>query len=209
MNAYLYVFDTLADWEVGYITAELNTGRYFRERGSRMPVIPVGSSTAAVTSMGGLRIVPACPVSEVRFDAGDLLLLPGGDTWTEPLHDAVLDLVPGLLENGVIVAAICGATVALAGRGGLDTRRHTSNDRDYLKSLCPGYAGGHLYAMEPAVTDRGLITASGVAPLKFAREILQRLDVFRPETLEAWYHLYRTGEAKYFYSLMRSIETGE
>jgi len=27
---YLYVFDTMADWEIGYVTAELNSGRYYR-----------------------------------------------------------------------------------------------------------------------------------------------------------------------------------
>jgi hypothetical protein len=27
---YLYVLDTLADWEPGYVISELNTGRYFR-----------------------------------------------------------------------------------------------------------------------------------------------------------------------------------
>ena len=29
-KVYLYVFDTMADWEIGYLMAELNTGRYFK-----------------------------------------------------------------------------------------------------------------------------------------------------------------------------------
>lgn len=28
---YVYVMDTLADWELGYVTAELNSGRFFKE----------------------------------------------------------------------------------------------------------------------------------------------------------------------------------
>jgi len=28
MKAYLYILNTLADWEIGYLTAELNSGRY-------------------------------------------------------------------------------------------------------------------------------------------------------------------------------------
>jgi len=28
--AYLYIFDTLADWEPGYVIAELHSGRYFQ-----------------------------------------------------------------------------------------------------------------------------------------------------------------------------------
>ena len=27
---YVYVLDTLADWELGHVTAELNSGRFFR-----------------------------------------------------------------------------------------------------------------------------------------------------------------------------------
>ena len=40
--AYLYVLDTLADWEPGFLTAELNSGRYFAEPGARIPVRTAG-----------------------------------------------------------------------------------------------------------------------------------------------------------------------
>jgi hypothetical protein len=28
---YIYVLDTLADWEIGYLTSELNSGRFFKK----------------------------------------------------------------------------------------------------------------------------------------------------------------------------------
>ena len=31
-TVYLYVFDTMSDWEIGYLTAELNSGRYYSSR---------------------------------------------------------------------------------------------------------------------------------------------------------------------------------
>jgi hypothetical protein len=31
MNIFIYVLDTLADWEIGYLTAEINSGRYLRK----------------------------------------------------------------------------------------------------------------------------------------------------------------------------------
>ena len=37
-TVYVYVLDTLADWELGYVTAELNSGRFFKKDA------PVGSS---------------------------------------------------------------------------------------------------------------------------------------------------------------------
>jgi hypothetical protein len=30
-TVYLYVFDTMSDWEIGYLTAELNSGRYYKK----------------------------------------------------------------------------------------------------------------------------------------------------------------------------------
>ncbi len=32
---YVYVMDTLADWELGYVTAELNSGRFFKKEHQR------------------------------------------------------------------------------------------------------------------------------------------------------------------------------
>jgi hypothetical protein len=75
-----------------------------------------------------------------------------------------------------------------------------------LKAVCPNYSGEQFYRQEPAVTDGKLITASGIAPLEFAYQILKNLDVFLPQTLESWYKLYLTREAKYFYALMESIK---
>jgi hypothetical protein len=58
---------------------------------------------------------------------------------------------------------------------------------------------------QPAVTDNNLITASGIAPLEFSYEIFKKTKVMKAETLEAWYQLYKTKEAKYFYNLMESL----
>ncbi|AIG27300.1 hypothetical protein BRLA_c029880 [Brevibacillus laterosporus LMG 15441] len=39
---YLYVFDTMSDWEVGYVIAELNSGRYFKKELVPLEVVGVG-----------------------------------------------------------------------------------------------------------------------------------------------------------------------
>ena len=104
------------------------------------------------------------------------------------------------LASGVPVAAICGATAGLARAGILDDRRHTSNALAYLEIT--NYQGAALYQDEPAVTDGHLITAGSTAPLDFAYHIFKKLDLYAPETLEAWYGLFKTGEASYFFKLM-------
>lgn len=85
------------------------------------------------------------------------------------------------------MAAICGAIEALADRGYLDTRKHTSNNLEYTKLVCPNYKGEEFYESVSAVADGNLVTASGIAPLEFAMEVLKKMDVFAPDTLHSWY----------------------
>lgn len=203
---YLYVFDTMADWEVGFLTAELNSGRYFRKDVSPVKVVTLGLEKNYITTMGGLRILPDIDLEECNIKETDALILPGGETWMETIHQPILSLAKQCIDKNIIVAAICGATMSLAQNGLLDSRSHTSNDLGYLKMMCPNYAGENHYKQESAVTDGKLITASGIAPLEFSVHVLKALDVFSTKTLDAWYNLYRTHESGYFYELMNSIQ---
>jgi putative intracellular protease/amidase len=206
MKAYLYVLNTLADWEIGYLTAELNSGRYFDKTRPSIEIIKIGNTTKPIKTMGGITIVPDESVDNIRFEEDDLLILPGADTWMEEENKKIIDIVLGIIDKKVIIAAICGATIALANRGILNDRNHTSNDLEVLKMFCPEYSGENFYLNQPAVTDDNLITASGITPLEFSYEVLKRINVMKTETLEAWYQLYKTNESKYFFALMESIK---
>lgn len=203
---YLYVFDTMSDWEVGYLTAELNSGRYYKKGLVPSKIVTVGIEKTPITTMGGMNILPDMKLDELSIKSIDALILPGGNTWTEAMHHTVLKIAKRCLEEGILVAAICGATMGLAQAGLLDSGSHTSNDLEYLKMVCPTYMGENYYKMESAVTDGHLITASGIAPLEFTVHVLKALDVFSSETLDAWYSLNKTYEPKYFYELMQSIQ---
>ncbi len=203
--AYLYVFDTMADWEYGHLIAELNTGRYFSETGSRLEVRTVALDLSPVATMGGLRVLPDAVLDEIESEACAVLILPGGDSWLSPVHAPVIRKTISLLGAGIPVAAICGATIALAAAGILDNREHTSNDLGYLKAACPEYRGESRYRSEPAVSDRGLITASGVAPVEFAHLVLKTLRLLSRESLEGWQGLYLSHEPSYYFQLMGSL----
>ncbi len=82
---------------------------------------------------------------------------------------------------------------------------HTSNNLEYTKMTCPNYKGEEFFEMKSAMSDENLITASGIAPLEFAREVLKKIDVFEPDTLEAWYKLNKTHQAEYFYINARQV----
>jgi putative intracellular protease/amidase len=135
--------------------------------------------------MGGLSINVDLRLSEVEFSEGDLLILPGADTWMEEEHNSVIEMIESLVEHGVIVAAISGATVALANAKVLNNRKHTSNGNGFLEMMCPEYKGSNNYIDLPAVCDNNLITASGMAALEFTYEILKRTQVMKEETITA------------------------
>jgi putative intracellular protease/amidase len=193
---YLYVTDTFADWEAAYAVAHISRPSWQREPG-RYVVRTVAASREPVMSMGGARIVPDAVVAEITPDASAMLIIPGADTWGDSeRHADVLDLARRCTEAGTPVAAICGGTYGLASAGLLDDRVHTSNAPGFLAGS--GYAGGHLYSGEPAVTDRGVITASGCFPVHFAAHIFTALELYEPAVVAAWTGLYTTGEESYY-----------
>ena len=133
------------------------------------------------------------------------MLLPGADTWNTPKHRAIIKKAEELLDVGATVCAICGATAALADHGLLDQRRHTSNGPGFLEMVSPGYKGQKFFVDAPSVADRNLITASSTGGLLWAKQIIERLDVFQRNTLEAWYAYFSTGEAQHFFTLMQTL----
>jgi len=203
--AYIYVQDTLSDWEIGYVAAELNSGRFFKTKGRNIPVKTVGITRRPITTMGGVTITPDATVNEVTIESSALLIVAGGDTWQNPIHQPVIEKIKELLDAGANVAAICGATAALANAGIFDNRPHTSNTLEYLKMMAPHYKGAAYYQDKKAVADGNLITANSAGSLLFARYILDKLDVFSSEALKAWYDYFDTGEAAHFFTLMKTL----
>lgn len=204
---YVHVFvpNTMADWEAAFAIAHIN--RPMPGVSSGFSVRTVGLDRTSVRSMGGLTIVPEMGLSELHPSDSAMLILPGADVWADGSVDAVLTKAKEFVAAGVPVAAICGATFGLARAGLLDDRRHTSNDPGWLSSS--GYRGAEYYVREPAVEDRGVITASVTASLEFARLILGRLGVFKGRALEAWYGLYKTGSPSCYVELMEAIGSGK
>jgi len=204
-NIYVYVLDTLADWELGYVTSELNSGRFFKKGEQRLSVKTVSYSQDPINTMGGMTIAPNCLIDDIVVSEKSVLLLPGADTWNDPKHGAIIEKARDLLSLGGMVCAICGATTALANFGLLDKRFHTSNGPGFLEMVSPSYKGQSFYIDKPSVADNNLITASSTGALLWAKQIIEHLGVFQSNTLESWYKYFSTGEPKHFFALMQTL----
>jgi putative intracellular protease/amidase len=187
-SVHVVIFDGFADWEPAHALAELR-------RWGKRDVRTVGFTSASVVSMGGLRVSPDLPLDAVAVDDVELLLLPGGDMWEQAAYPReVLDpLIKALVAAQTPVAAICAGTLALGRTGVLDSRSHTSNGSDYLQSHVPDYAGGAHYIESAAVRDRHVITASGLAPVDFAREVFAELQIFNAADEALWFTMFKEG----------------
>lgn len=202
-TVHVYLFDGYADWEIAYVGAGIVNPQFQREPGRWQLRTVAAAPGSSLRSMGGLTVLADLGLDAVTADDSALFVLPGGAGWDNAgQHRAAVDVAARLLASGGRVAAICGATAGLARAGLLDARAHTSNARSYLQGT--GYAGSERYIDEPAVHDGGLITAGGMAPLEFAREVFGLLELYDAEALDAWYQLYKTGKSEWFARMARA-----
>ena len=185
-KAYQLVFDGLADWETPYaLCAITESGRF--------DVATVGFSTEPVTTMGGLKLSPDFIVEDMNAADAGILILPGGDMWEKGANANLEALLRQLHAANVPLAAICGATLAVARAGLTRNRRHTSNGKRYIKAMIPDYHDEEFYVDALAVTDQNVVTASGLGGIEFGREIITLLNLFDETVTREWFDMYKHG----------------
>ena len=199
-TAHVALYDSLADWEVGYLLVELRTGRF---TGEPWEIVTVASSTEPVTSMGGVRMTPDLVLADLDPAASDLLVLPGADLWDDGRGRRVHRRSRPVPER--------------RGAGG----RHLRGDRRTRpvpgcwtsgatpvrrRSIWPPPDTGVAthYVDERAVVDGDLITAGPQSPVQFARATLSRLGLASEETLEAYETVFHRGDPSGYPALMQA-----
>jgi len=185
-NVYIFLFDGFSDWEIAYLTPELRKSeainlKYFTVDGLE------------VISAGGLKIIPDLSIKELNSSKISVLILPGGTAWEEKSIKEIDNLVETLNSEKKTIAAICGATTYLGQKGYLDAVKHTSNALEYLQYIASNYKGEKKYQADFAVTDENIITANGIAPIEFAKEIFRKINLNSEKDIEKWFQLFKNG----------------
>lgn len=183
---YVFLFDGYSDWEIAYLAPEINKNEQFK-------LVYFSENGNMVMSMGGLQVQPTKSLEQLKIENIDLLILPGGTTWEQGKNNIIEELTKQMFETGKPIAAICGATAFLGQLGLLNNLKHTSNDLYYLKYVAPQYCGDEHYLNKLAVSDNNMITAKGIAPIEFAREVFKMIDLYDDKALEKWFQLFKNG----------------
>lgn len=184
-TVYFLVFDGFADWQAALALCEIRRPGDWR-------VQTVAFSAANVTSMGGLCVQPDVVLDRLDAARAALLIVPGGHLWQRGEGDPAVAMIGQLHGAGTPVAGIDSGVLALARAGLLDHCRHTGNWSGQLVSQVPAYTGADQYDAEVlAVSDAGVITASHLGSVEFAREVIRTLDLYSPADREDWYRLFK------------------
>jgi putative intracellular protease/amidase len=185
-KAYLLVFDGLADWETALALCEIN-------KKDDIDVLTVALSIEPVTTMGGIKIIPDGAIEDIDARQACIFIAPGGDMWEQETNEKYVTLFERLHAEQVTIGAICGATLGLGRAGLLNETYHTSNSLLYLNEMLPDYKGDEFYVDALAVTDKNIITASGVGSVEFAREIINHLKLYDEKDSQIWWNLFKHG----------------
>ncbi len=185
-SVYIFLFNGFSDWEISYLTPELRKSekielKYFSIDGK------------SVKSMGGLNITPNFSIDQIDSSEISVLILPGGLAWENNSIKGIDEIVEKIYAENKTIGAICAATTYLANKGYLDNTEHTSNALFYLQNIAKKYNGTANYKDWLAVSHKNLITANGIAPIEFAREVFQNVELYDEKDIEKWFQLFKNG----------------
>ncbi|MFC5527602.1 DJ-1/PfpI family protein [Rhodanobacter ginsengisoli] len=184
-TVYFLVFEGFADWQAALALCEIR-------RPGDWQVQTVGFSRARVLSMGGLCVQPDLSLDQLDAACAALLIVPGGHLWQRGEGEPAVAAIRQLHAAGAPVAGIDSGVLALARAGLLDDCRHTGNWPGQIAGQVPDYAGTDQYdSAVLAVSDGGVITASHLGSVEFAREVIHTLDLYSPGDREDWYRLFK------------------
>ena len=136
-NIYMYIQDTMADFEHGYLMQALSLQAMLGE--AKVKLVTVSKGKKSIKTAGGMTIVPDVNLYDLDTANAAALVLIGGDTWLDNEQDDILEVASKLLQENILVGAICGATLGLAEKGILDNRYHTSNASFFLTQMSQHY----------------------------------------------------------------------
>lgn len=187
-QAVIFILDEYADWEASCIASRLNVNPEWQMKIASL-------QQGVCTSIGGFRTLVDCDLDEISQENVDLFILIGGNSWNIE-NKKLNSLIHQLLEQNILVAAICGAVDFLARHGHLKGYKHTGNALGVWKDY-QGYKNHNDFLFQQVVVDKNLITANGTAAIEFSENILKLLNFSAENEIEKEHRLFSIGYYAY------------
>ena len=162
-------------------------------KSGKFDVVTAGFSRAPISTMAGLKLTPDVTVDNLNPATASIFILPGGDMWRENPAKNSNRCFASFTKRTFRSQPICGATLEIARAGLTRGVRHTSNAKGYLQAMVPDYKDGDWYLDQMAVADKGIITASGLGSVEFAREVITLLQLYNEADTEIWFEMFKHG----------------
>lgn len=143
-----------------------------KRAGVEVVKVAVGTSLMITSSHGHTTLNCTCSISDISFDNGDALILPGGNPGYINLRndERVLEAVRKFNRSNRLIAAICGAPTVLAAAGVGHNRKitcHSSVQDEMAK---------YNYTKASVVKDGNILTSAGAGhSITFGIEIAKCL----------------------------------
>jgi len=175
-NAYLFLYDEFADFEIIQALLLLRDSHN---------LTTVGFQKGLVDSISNLKIEASMAIEDVNIDDVDVFIIPGGEPKdfirNEKYHIKIQSLnekLNGLAKNGKIIAAICGGPTFLANAGILDGNNCTASidDEGEIK-----FYEKCTFKDSDFVLDNNIITAQGHAFTEFAVQLAKLCGVLKTD----------------------------
>lgn len=179
MKALLFVYESMAEFEIANTAVLLNT---------KADLKTFGIKSMPVKGAGGLFIIPELSIEEVKPAEYEALIIPGGNPSEYLQEKRLFELINDMNSARKTLAAICAGPVALARAGVLSGRNFTMSDDPSDYSFFPetGFYNDYI------IVDKKIITAKAEGYVEFAIAIGDSLGLFADSNdRKTWEDLFR------------------
>lgn len=146
----------------------------------------IGLHKGPIIGEENIHFYPDITLMDLNESNLDALILPGGSAIQHLEEGSLLQKKLEIIhQKSILIAAICGSPVLLANTSILKGKKFTAGySGDLPEHWQKNFKQGEYLGKEDVVIDGNIITAKGIAVVKFAIAIGKELDIFQNQEEE-------------------------
>lgn len=173
LNIAILIYNDFAFHGIGLLA-------YLMKQSNKCNLIYFSDDGNSVVSKEGISVNADCTINDLKLEACDALIIPGGTPSFLERVKGINPLINYFKQNNKLIAGMCASGIQLAKAGALDFIHYTnSND---LSLYIP--VGAAFPEKRLVVVDKNIITARGKGFVDFTMAVLKYLEVENDERID-------------------------